>query len=1283
LCASKQFETDFRIIKMNKQLLKVYTLGIFLSLISLSLTAQVKGPYQLKWHEIKIERLDEYNQKSFLSFKDAAYPNSENQLPHFSERYQVDASTSTVKLQVRVLRTQKLSSEEVDVVKAANLLIQSSPYASAQLQVLQGKTYAYINVLPILRTGESSFLKVTEFSIELLTKKNPLPKRGGVRGFSGSSVLSAGTWFKLGVWEDAVYKIEFKFLRSLGWDLNAIASNDISIYGNATGILPVDNSIWRPDDLHENAIQIVDGGDNKIDDGDYILFYGRGPHRWNYTGSKFNHDRNIYTDTSYYFITHDAPSNGTRRVTSRASLSSKTAESSSFDYLAIHERESKNLIKSGRLWFGETFNVDQDQTIEFEVPNILTTEDAHLKSQFALRTIQGTSTMNVSVRAGPNEDLDDNGGVSGVYYESFGRIRSNELNFKPSGNVVVDLTFTKGNADANAWLDFIELHARRALVMQGDQLAFRDVEAPTGQNVLYTLSGITPQIKIWDVTNPWEVSAQNFNYSSGEARFIVPQDTIREFVAFYNKNFRSPSVVGQLENQNLHARLSEYPDLIIVTPKKLESAALDLAQFRTEEDDLDVLVARTDQIFNEYSGGAQDITAIKDFVRMFYEGAAGDADKAPRYLLLFGDASYDYKNRFSGNTNLVPTYESGQSMEVTTSYASDDYYGLVGPNDRDRPSELIKIGIGRLPIKNLSEAQNVVRKLKRYQSPQALGSWRNRISFVGDDEDGNIHMRDADSLSRILDTLYKDYNIERVYFDAFKQESTPGGERYPGVNQALNEALRNGVLTMSYVGHGGELGWAHERVLEIADINKWSNGHSMPLFVTATCEFARFDDPQRTSAGEFVFLNPDGGGIGLLTTTRLVYSTPNFRLGKAFNRVAYEPLPGGGRPRLGDLVIETKTSPGNQSVNSRVFALLGDPSMQLAYPKYHVVTTQVPDTMQALDKVTLSGHIEDLSGNKMTDFNGTIFPLVFDKKKDIQTLNNDGDGAFKYLDRSSVIFRGKAKVKNGDFSFTFVVPKDVSILYGGGKISYYAHNGDEDANGYYDLFTVGGRNENAPEDSEGPKISLFMNDENFVRGGITNENPDLYGVFFDENGINTAGNGVGHDIVATLDANTANAIVLNDYYESEEDSYQNGEVRYPLSELKPGTHTLHLKAWDVYNNSGESETEFLVTQSAQFALYHVLNYPNPFTTNTDFYFEHNLPDQDLQVRVQIFTVSGRSVKTIDGFYNSKGFRVGPINWDGRDEFGDPLAKGAYIYQLKVIAPSGETARKFEKLVILN
>ena len=386
--------------------------------------------------------------------------------------------------------------------------------------------------------------------------------------------------------------------------------------------------------------------------------------------------------------------------------------------------------------------------------------------------------------------------------------------------------------------------------------------------------------------------------------------------------------------------------------------------------------------------GLKILPVSRDFVRMFYESASGDPDKEPRYLLLFGDASYDYLNRVSPNTNLVPTYQSDESLQVTSSYASDDYFGLIGPNDADSPGDFLKIGIGRLPVRNVSEAQSAVQKLKKYQGESSFGSWRNRIAFVGDDEDGHIHMEDADSLARILDTTYKHFNVQKIFFDSYKQESTPGGERYPGVNTAINEAVRKGALVLSYVGHGGELGWAHERVLEIVDINSWSNLESMPLFVTATCEFSRFDDPQRTSAGEFVFLNPDGGGIGLITTTRLVYSTPNFRLGNAFNTIAYKPLPSGEMGRLGDLLRLTKSAPQNQNVNSRVFAILGDPSMKLAYPIHNVVTTQVPDTMKALDKVTIKGYIANRNGIKLTNFNGAVYPLVFDKEKNIQTLNN-------------------------------------------------------------------------------------------------------------------------------------------------------------------------------------------------------------------------------------------------------------------------------------------------------
>jgi hypothetical protein len=1283
LCSPNDFETDFRIQIMSSLLLRNLFLSLLLVPVCVQGQAQSSQSFELNWDEVQIEKLDEQNSVSFLSFEGASYPNSHNHLPHLSVRFELPSGTVEVRLSVEVDQVLEFSRDELELIRKADVPIQDQATFNLRIEEIQNKTYAYVDVLPILRSSVNSFKKVKSLSLSIEPVRSSVGKRGNARGFTSSSVLASGNWYKMAVWEDAIYKIDYHYLRSLGWDLKNISSSSISIYGNAFGELPVENFAYRPDDLAENAIYISDGGDNKMDEGDYILFYAKGPHRWRLTGNEYDHQRNVFTDSSYYFITHDAPTNASKRIPSRNSLSAQDVQAGSYDYLAIHERESKNLIKSGRLWFGESFDIDQSQTIEFEVPNISTTEDAKLRAQIALRTVQSTSTMELSVRGITSTDMDDNGGVSGVYYETYARLANRELTFKPIGDVIVDMEFSKGNADANAWLDFLELHARRLLVMNGDQMDFRDSQLPIGVNAGYRISNISTGMRIWDVTDPWNVVEQNYVTDNGTAVFGVSQDTLKEFISFYNRNFPEPRLIGQIENQNLHSLVNEFPDLIIVTPPILESSALDLASFRVEHDGLDVLVAITDQIYNEFSGGAQDITAIKDFVRMFYEAAAGDPERTPRYLLLFGDASYDYKDRYSGNTNLIPTYESGQSLEVTTSYASDDYFALLGLTDSDRPSQLIKIGVGRLPIRNTTEAQNAVRKLKRYQSTSSLGAWRNRIAFVGDDEDGKIHMRDADSLSLILDATYKQFNIERIYFDAFKQESTPGGERYPGVNNAINEAMRKGMLTISYVGHGGELGWAHERVLEIADINKWSNANEMPLYVTATCEFARFDDPNRTSAGEFVFLNPDGAGIGLLTTTRLVYSTPNFRLGKAFNRVAYEPLTGGERPRVGDLVLQTKTTPGNQSINSRVFALLGDPSMKLAYPKYKVVTTQAPDTMQALDKVTLSGYIEDLNGNKMTGFNGTIFPLVFDKKKTIQTLNNDGVGPFTYRDRSSVIFRGKAKVKDGEFSFSFVVPKDISKIYGGGKISYYAHNGEEDANGFHDNFIIGGQNANAPQDDEGPQISLFMNDENFVRGGITNESPDLYATFFDDNGINTAGNGVGHDIVATLDKNTADAIVLNDYYESEEDSYQSGKVRYPLSELKPGTHTLHLKAWDTHNNSGESETEFLVTQSANLALYHVLNYPNPFTTNTDFFFEHNLPDEELQVRVQIFTISGRSVKTIDGFYTSQGFRIGPINWDGRDEYGDPLAKGAYVYRVKVIAPSGEVAEKFEKLVILN
>jgi hypothetical protein len=515
--------------------------------------------------------------------------------------------------------------------------------------------------------------------------------------------------------------------------------------------------------------------------------------------------------------------------------------------------------------------------------------------------------------------------------------------------------------------------------------------------------------------------------------------------------------------------------------------------------------------------------------------------------------------------------------------------------------------------------------------------------------------------------------------DAYQQVSNAGGSTYPDVNTAIDKATETGSLMINYVGHGGELGLAHERVLGLTQIKGYSNINALALYITATCEFSRFDDPDRTSAGEFTLLNPNGAAVALLTTTRLVYSSPNFELTKKFFAVAFEKV-NGEWPRLGDLLRISKI--GGNNINTRNFSLLGDPAARLAYPEYSVTTSVMPDTIKSLQKVTVSGFISDEFNQKVPNYNGVIYPTIYGQRKVQSTLNNDGHGVFKFETQNNPLFNGKTTVTNSEFEFSFIVPKDIDFKYGTGKVSYYAEDGKLDASGDYEEFYIGGRDGDPDADKTGPTINLWMNDESFVIGGMTDENPLIYAKVFDESGINTVGNGIGHDIVAVIDENTSNSITLNDYYESDLNSYQKGSISYKLNSLSEGKHTLRIKVWDVYNNSAEAFTEFTVSNSGDFKIEHVLNYPNPFTTNTDFYFDHNALGQELTVRVQVFTISGKLVKTIDYIDNGESYRAGPINWDGKDEYGDRIGKGTYVYRVKVTNSFDQTVEKFEKIVIL-
>ncbi|RMG80298.1 MAG: oxidoreductase [Bacteroidetes bacterium] len=1198
--------------------------------------------------------------------------NGEGYVPLYNEKF-IFSGKKISRASVKII-----ASEPISEAENKKGLPQYSGVKIVDIQE-KGKTGTLLSFYPFVREN-GKVKKIVKFEW-IFEFQGLSPVRKAPSNFAGQSVLANGIFYKIAVTQDGVYKISYQWLKDRGIDPRYINPKNIKIYGNGGAMLPFDNNSPRIDDLAENAIYVEGEADGVFNVSDYILFYGQAPHMKKLSTDKFYHETNIFSDTTYYFLTFDTGPG--KRIAAQNDVGGGTVLNT-FNDFQFYEKEQYNILKSGRQWFGENFGAINEYSFSFNFPNIDYTTPVSVKTRVAARSINTSSSFTIS--AGNVSDNITVPYVTSNYVAQYAASGTSEFSFVPTtSSFKVKVTFNPANSSASGWLDYIELNAKRQLIMYGEQMHFRDVDHIDNNIYRFQISNVSPGVRIWEITDITDVKEQLYEYQNSTASFSFQNNQWREFVVFNNNNFYEPVLVKKVANQNLHA--DSNIDLVIVTHPKFYEQAAELADFHEAEDGLSTKVVTVEQLYNEFSSGKQDITAIKDYLRMLYERANGDSTKMPKYLLLFGDASYDYKYRISGNSNYVPTYQSYDSFTPTSSYVSDDYFGLLDTNEGDALSDVVDIGIGRIPVRSKQEAQQMVSKIKHYYDPSTMKPWRTKLTFIADDEDNNIHMIQANTIADSADTWYSKYNVQKIYLDAYQQVTTAGGERYPDVNQAIDREMEKGTLILTWVGHGGVLGWAQERILQISQIKSWNNFDNMPLFLTATCEFTRFDDPTQTSAGEYVFLNSSGGGIGLLTTTRVVYSSPNFELVQTFFENVMTNI-NNQSPTLGDLVRLTKANGnlfGQSGINYRNFTLIGDPALRLAYPQYQVISTQtmVPDTMRALSKVTISGFVADENGNKINNFNGYVYPVVYDKYSTIKTLNNDNTGEYTFKVQKNALFKGKASVKNGEFQFTFVVSKDIDYAFGKGKISCYAENGEVDAAGNYEDFIIGGTNPDAPEDNTGPRIDLYMNDEDFVFGGITDENPQIYAVLFDENGINTTGSGIGHEITAVLDKQTSNPLILNDYYEADLDSYKSGKIRYPFYNLTEGTHSLELKAWDVYNNSGTGYTEFVVANSAEIALDHVLNYPNPFSTHTEFFMEHNRPGSALRVRIQIFTVSGKIIKTIDHYEYSTGYRIGPISWNGTDEFGDKIGSGVYIYRVTLKTESGETIDKYEKLVILN
>ncbi|MCP4124961.1 MAG: type IX secretion system sortase PorU [Bacteroidetes bacterium] len=1123
---------------------------------------------------------------------------------------------------------------------------------------------------------------IEEISIEI-SPVGQSRNLGNSRSFAANSVLATGDWFKFGIESSGIYKLSYSFLKNLGVDVDNISINDLVVYGQQGGMLERLAGAPRVDDLQEIPIKVVASG-SQLQDGDYIVFYGEGPESWEYhvTKDRFIHDKHKYSDYKGYFITSDmGPGLRVNTVSPPAGQPAVTFQT--FNDHVFLEEDLYNLNKSGSDWIGEEFSLNLQNTFSFSLPALVSSSQSIVDYRVVARSTSGSSSFQVSYE-GDVVSSTAIGQVGSQYTAHVANAVVNSFSLNAGGNSI-DLTikFNQPNFAARGWLDYIAINAERQLTFSGNPLAFRNIGAMDHALVGYAVGGINSSTQIWDVSDLFDIKNVNYTLNGSTASFNTNGLDIDEFIAFTTPE-SEPLAFGQVNNQNLHG-LSD-ADLIILTREALKGPAIELADFHEQADGLTTHVVTLNEIQNEFASGNGDVSAIRDFLKMFYDRS----DDYPSYVCILGDGSFN--NRDLGEY-LMPTFESDVTFNTLTTLVTDDFFGFLDDDEGENVnanSNQLDLAIGRIPADNLSKANVAVEKIKRYYASSRYGNWQNVGTFVTDDEDLNIHIDDGDYIADEFIEENPVMNIEKIYLDAYRQQAGAGGGLYPDVNNAINNRLFKGSLFLNYIGHGGGNGLADERVVTLEDIDSWNNSNEMPLIISATCEFTRYDDFERYSAGERAFFKADGGAIALVTTVRLVFSNKNFEMNKSFMD-AFELGLSDPELNLGDIIRIAKNNTPTGEGN-RKFTLIGDPALKLAFPRLKVQTTNIEganympgnDTLKALTLVTIDGEVTDNSGILLSDFNGLVYPTVYDKVKTLFTLGNDERSIIRpFNTQNSIIYSGKVQALGGKFSFSFVVPKDIVYAIGPGKISYFAHDDNRDAAGI-DTVLIGGGGllDSNSVDNDRPVVEVFMDDETWISGDFTDESPDLLVNLFDENGINTVGSGVGHDIVAVLDDDTENGIILNDFYESELNSYQYGKILYPLSMIPEGTHDVKVKAWDVFNNSGEGYTEFVIAETAELAIDHILNYPNPFTTSTKFMFEHNRKGDVLDVRIEVFTVSGKLVKTLQETSTSATRRV-EIGWDGLDDYGDRIGKGVYIYKVSLKDSDGSKVNEFQKLVLLR
>lgn len=1108
------------------------------------------------------------------------------------------------------------------------------------------------------------------------------------------SVLSSGDWYKIAVEKDGVYKITADQLKKMGINLGSTDPRKIRIFGNTGGMLPQANSAPRPSDLNEVAILIIGEEDGKFDAHDYILFYAEGPDKvlLNANREIFHYQNNIYSDKNFYFIT--VSDTDGKRIAMAESLPESSAIIRQYDDYHYHETDTYNVIESGREWWGESFVTTTEQQFKLPVKGIVPGSKLKLVSEVMAQSSQNSSFKLFfnTVQIGEQFILP----ISSYRYSVRGQLAHDTLIFDETsvgasarGEQEVHYRYSKPSGDSRGYLNYILLSYKRALNLYDKQTIFSSSESIKNTISTFEIGASKTDMYIWDITDSSTPINQRFALSNNTARFTTNTVVLKKFIAF-TPNVESPKFESKVATQNLHDLST--PNLIIVTHPDFLHEANRLAAHRQSFSNWQVHVVTTEQVYNEYASGRQDVTAIRDFVRDLYSKNPGQL----RALLLFGKGSYDYRNIKPSNTNFVPTYESRNSLHPLQTYSSDDYFTFLEDHEGDwqeNPPQdhTLDIGVGRLPVVNIEEAHDVVTKIITYDTGnKSFGYWRKEIVFVADDGNSEdnytiLHQKQADELSILIETLQPSIDSRKIFMGTYPKTLRANGETAPKMSEDIIRAFDRGSLIINYTGHGSEIVWADEQVFTNEMITKLDNKR-YPFLVTATCEFGRNDSPTSRSSAELCIIKKDAGAIGMVTTARPVNAETNFNLNNAFYNALLQQNGNGYLP-LGEVYRITKNNSTSGTAN-RNFILLGDPSLTLALPPHVVSVTSIKtesgsDTLKALSKVIVKGQIETATGEKITSFNGILEATLFDKEAELVTQGRSSGFTFKEWRTS--LFRGKASVREGNFQFEFILPKNISYSIEEGRLSLYASDPTTmmDANGASKSFKIGGSETNTFSDNTPPVINLFMGDSTFINGGVVSPNTYLVAKISDEHGINISDYGIGNGLIAILD-NDVETFILNAYYVSNTDDYSTGWLRYPLKNLTPGRHTITLKAWDVFNNPAESTISFIVTDGESIVIENFGNYPNPFSDVTTLFFTHNRAGDDLEAHLFIYTPAGNLLKTLKIQVLESEYSVDLLEMDNSGNIDKKLPAGLYLARLVIRSlTNGSKNEQVTKLIILN